>query len=153
MNIFVKQFRLPMCSVDIGIQQIHSILRSVTSTNVSINDRMNEYIHMKNTLRVVVSFAQYSHSMFFDFDVKTVCAYALVSFFHSSLFPSWLYVCTIFCFALLYFTLFHSTCIRTHSFSKQKHELTIGMYVCMYQHIADVYVYTYTNLTFLSHSI
>lgn len=39
----------PMCFIDIGIQQIHSIfVRSVTYSNVTLNDRMNEHIHIKN---------------------------------------------------------------------------------------------------------
>lgn len=71
----------PMCFIDIGIQQIHSIfVRSVTYSNVTLNDRMNEHIHIKKCVWIVVSFTQYSHSTFFDFDVKTARIYWSRSF-------------------------------------------------------------------------
>lgn len=127
MNIFVKQLRLPMRFVDIGIQQIHSTLRSVTSSNVSLNDRMNEYIHIRD-IHESSSLSHNTHTACSLILMSTQCGHLYIGLVHSFVSLSFLIICVyniLFCF-----TLFHSTCVRTHSFSKQKHELIIGMYVC-----------------------
>lgn len=101
--------KLPVCFVDIGIQQIHSIVHSVAYSSVSRDDRMNEFIHMES----VSALSSLSHS------THTTCSLMLMSkqrvcmlvslhyknFISAtlslSLFPSCLNMCTLFCFALL----------------------------------------------------
>lgn len=136
--------KLPVCFVDIGIQQIHSIVH---------DDRINEYIHMES-VSALSSLSHNTHTTCSLMLMSKQSVHMLVSLHHKnfisstlplSLFPSCLNMCTLICFALLCAVL--RAYVHT-SFSKQKHEPTIGVYgvyVYAYQYTADVYILARTH--------